>query len=143
MTLTAHIAGRQRGKSFARCPDQVRSALAEAGLDVIDTIGTLARDHRAGHVLVAGDVFDNLDTGERILVQALSRMSRASSSWWLVPGNHARTDGLWSRARAQAPANVHVPDRAEAVPLGDSAWLLPAPLQHRRMRDVPTRAGAG
>ncbi len=144
MIRILHTADWQLGKPFARFPDEVRSALSEARLDVVDKIGALAREQEAGHVLVAGDVFDNVDPGDRILTQALSRMSRASTTWWLMPGNHdhARADGLWSRVRRQAPPNVRVLDRAEAVELEEQAWLLPAPLEHRRTRDDPTESFA-
>lgn len=140
MVRIVHTADWQLGKPFGRFPEDVRAALAEARLDVIDTIGTLAIERKAGHVLVAGDVFDNLDPGDRILVQALSRMGKVGVQWWLMPGNHdhARADGLWSRVRAKAPANVHVLDTAEAVELEEGVWLLPAPLEHRRTRDDPT-----
>ncbi|HEX8668900.1 MAG TPA: DNA repair exonuclease [Allosphingosinicella sp.] len=140
-----HTADWQLGKPFARFPAEVRSALSEARLDVIDRIGAVAQEHSARHVLVAGDVFDNVDPGDRILVQALSRMTRAPATWWLMPGNHdhARADGLWSRVRAKAPDNVRVvDDQAEAIELEDQAWLLPAPLEHRRTRDDPTTAFA-
>lgn len=112
----------------------------EARLDVIDTIGRVAEEHRATHVVVAGDVFDNIDPGDRIVVQAMSRMGRAATTWWLMPGNHdhARAGGLWSRVRGKAPANVRVVDKFEAVELEEEAWLLPAPLDHRRTRDDPT-----
>ena len=139
-----HTADWQLGKPFGRFPDDVRSALAEARLDVIDRIGALAREYSAGHVLVAGDVFDNVDPGDRILIQALSRMARTPATWWLMPGNHdhARADGLWSRVRAKAPHNVRVLDRPETVMVEDEVWLLAAPLEHRRTRDDPTRAFA-
>ena len=139
-----HTADWQLGKPFGRFPDDVRVALADARLDVIDRIGALARERVVGHVLVAGDVFDNVDPGDRILVQALSRMARAPATWWLMPGNHdyARADGLWSRIRAKAPGNVRVVDRPEPLALEEQVWLLPAPLEHRRTRDDPTRAFA-
>jgi DNA repair exonuclease SbcCD nuclease subunit len=140
MVRIVHTADWQLGKPFGRFPEDVRAALAEARLDVIDAIGVLALARKAGHVLVAGDVFDNLDPGDRVLVQALSRMGKAGVQWWLMPGNHdyARADGLWSRVRAKAPMNVHVVDTAEAVEFEEGAWLLPAPLEHRRTRDDPT-----
>ncbi len=140
MVRIVHTADWQLGKPFGGFPDDVRSALAEARLDVIDRIGNVAADRTAQHILVAGDVFDNIDPGDRVLVQALSRMNRASATWWLMPGNHdhARAGGLWSRVRAKAPSNVHVVDFPEAVALEDGAWLLPAPLDHRRTRDDPT-----
>ena len=140
MVRVVHTADWQLGKPFGGFPDDVRSALTEARLDVIDRIGNIAADNAARHILVAGDVFDNVEPGDRILVQALSRMNRAPVNWWLMPGNHdhSRADGLWSRVRAKAPGNVHVLDIPAAVALEDGAWLLPAPLDHRRTRDDPT-----
>ncbi|MGE4429118.1 MAG: exonuclease SbcCD subunit D [Sphingobium sp.] len=140
MIRIVHTADWQLGKPFGRFPDDARTALMEARLDVIDTIGQVAEEHRATHVVVAGDVFDNIDPGDRIVVQAMSRMGRAATTWWLMPGNHdhARAGGLWSRVRGKAPANVRVVDRFEAVELEEGAWLLPAPLDHRRTRDDPT-----
>lgn len=140
MVRIVHTADWQLGKPFGRFPEDVRAALAESRLDVIDTIGALALARKAGHVLVAGDVFDNLDPGDRILVQALSRMGKVGVQWWLMPGNHdhARADGLWSRVRIKASVNINVVDTARAIELEDGAWLLPAPLEHRRTRDDPT-----
>lgn len=140
MVKIVHTADWQLGKPFGGFPDDVRAALAEARLDVIDRIADVAVQSGAGHVLVAGDVFDNIEPGDRVLVQALSRMGRAALQWWLMPGNHdhARAGGLWSRVRTKSPCNVNVADVAEAMMLEDGAWLLPAPLDHRRTRDDPT-----
>ena len=137
-----HTADWQLGKPFGRFPQEVRSALSEARLDAIERIALAASSNGATHVLVAGDVFDNAEPGDRIVMQALSRMERAATSWWLMPGNHdhARAGGLWSRVRSRAPANVHVVDTPVPVELEEGAWLLPAPLDHRRTREDPTAA---
>lgn len=89
---------------------------------------------------MAGDVFDNTGPADRDIVQAVTRMGKASCPWWLLPGNHdhARADGLWTRVRRAAPANVRVIDTPEPVEMGEGAWLLPAPLEHRRTREDPT-----
>lgn len=147
-----HSADWQLGKPFVRFPGEVRNALAEARLDVIDRIGTVAASQGAPHVVVAGDVFDNVDPGDRIVTQAITRMQRVPVTWWLMPGNHdhARAGGLWSRVRRLAPANVRIVDTPEAVELDEGAWLLPAPLEHRKtvadptawMADMTTPAGA-
>ena len=130
------------GEAIGRFPQEVRSALSEARLDAIDRIALAASSNGATHVLVAGDIFDNVEPGDRIVMQALSRMERAAASWWLMPGNHdhARAGGLWSRVRSRAPSNVHVVDTPEPVELEEGAWLLPAPLDHRRTREDPTAA---
>lgn len=137
-----HTADWQLGKPFGRFPAEVSAALSEARLDAIDRLSAVASDRGASHVVVAGDVFDNVDPGDRIVMQALSRMDRANVTWWLMPGNHdhARPGGLWSRVRRVAPARVRVVDTPEAVELESNAWLLPAPLEHRKTASDPTAA---
>ena len=148
-----HTSDWQLGKPFGRMPPEVRGALQEARLDVIDTIATLARAQDVPLVLVAGDVFDSPDPGDRLFRQALGRMKAASGlRWYLLPGNHdpARADGLWSRLLKDAPDNVSVCLTPESVQLQDDVWLLPAPLQHKRalgdltawFDDAPTPPGA-
>jgi DNA repair exonuclease SbcCD nuclease subunit len=137
-----HSADWQLGKPFARFPSEVRSALAEARLDAIDRLGSTAASQGATHIVVAGDVFDNIDPGDRIVMQALSRMGRVPVTWWLMPGNHdhARAGGLWTRVRRHAPTSVRVVDTPETVEMEEGAWLLPAPLEHRKTVSDPTAA---
>lgn len=137
-----HTADWQLGKPFGRFPQEVRNALAEARLDAIDRLGTAAKSNGAAHIVVAGDVFDNADPGDRIVMQALSRMERAPVTWWLMPGNHdhARAGGLWSRVRGHAPVSVRIVDTSEPVEMEEGAWLLPAPLEHRKTVSDPTSA---
>lgn len=135
-----HSADWQLGKPFGRFPAEVSAALSEARLDVIDRIAAVAAAQGSSHVVVAGDVFDNVDPGDRIVMQALSRMERADVTWWLMPGNHdhARPGGLWSRVRRLAPERVRIMDTPEAVEMEEGAWLLPAPLEHRKTVADPT-----
>lgn len=137
-----HTADWQLGKPFGRFPADVSGALSEARLDVIDRLAAVALDNGSSHIVVAGDVFDNVDPGDRIVTQALSRMERAKAIWWLMPGNHdhARPAGLWSRIRRLAPASVRIVDEPEAVEMEEGAWLLPAPLEHRKTVSDPTAA---
>ena len=103
-----HTADWQLGKPYAWAEPEVRSALTDARFDAIDTIGKLANEHSATHVLVAGDVFDTEGPDPRTIVQALSRMERHACHWWLLPGNHdfVRAGGLWDRIEARLPGNV-------------------------------------
>jgi DNA repair exonuclease SbcCD nuclease subunit len=137
-----HTADWQLGKPFARFPQEVRSALTEARLDAIDTLAHVALTKASKHIVVAGDVFDNVDPGDRIVGQAVSRMERAAVTWWLMPGNHdhARAGGLWSRVRRLASSNIRIIDTPEAVEMEEGVWLLPAPLEHRKTVIDPTSA---
>lgn len=140
MVRFIHTSDLQLGKPFRRFSDSVRGSLSEARLDVIDTIVAVAQAHEAHHILVAGDVFDNVDPGDRVLIQALSRMGQSAVKWWLMPGNHdhSRADGLWARVRAKAPENVFVLDTPTPVEIEDATWILPAPLEFRRTLEDPT-----
>ena len=137
-----HTADWQLGKPFGRMAPETRIALDEARLNVIDAIANLARDEGVGHVIVAGDAFDNPEPGDRLLAQALTRMASASCRWWLLPGNHdyARAEGLWSRLVRDAPANVTALLEPAPVEIDPDSWLLPAPLLHRRTTGDPTAA---
>ncbi|MCP3732211.1 DNA repair exonuclease [Sphingomonas sp. MG17] len=135
-----HSADWQLGKPFGRFPTEVSAALSEARLDAIDRLAAVAAERGASHVVVAGDVFDNVDPGDRVVLQALSRMERADATWWLMPGNHdhARPGGLWSRVRRLAPGKIRIVDTPQAVEMEEGAWLLPAPLEHRKTASDPT-----
>jgi DNA repair exonuclease SbcCD nuclease subunit len=137
-----HTADWQLGKSFARFTPEVRAALTDARFDAVDTIGRLAREKAVSHVVVAGDVFDTTGPSDREIVQAVTRMSRAECTWWLMPGNHdhIRSGGLWDRVRAKLAPNIRILDRPEPVEISSGAWLLPAPLEFRHTQEDPTDA---
>lgn len=136
-----HTSDWQLGKPFGRAPGEARAALQEARLDAIDAIAAAARREGAGFVLVAGDVFDSSEPGDRVYRQALTRMKAASDiRWVLLPGNHdpARADGLWTRLVGEAPDMVTACLEPTPLDLGDGVWLLPAPLQFKRALEDPT-----
>jgi DNA repair exonuclease SbcCD nuclease subunit len=135
-----HTADWQLGKAFGRFDPDVRSALSESRFDAIDAVGREAAAHHAGHVIVAGDVFDVEWPEDRTLVQALSRMGNHACRWWLMPGNHdyARNGGLWDRLRARETSNVTVLADPQPAEIEPGVWLMPAPLRHRHNLDDPT-----
>jgi DNA repair exonuclease SbcCD nuclease subunit len=136
-----HTSDWQLGKPFGRLPEEARAALQEARLDAIDSLAAAARREGAPVVLVAGDVFDSSEPGDRVYRQALTRMKAAADVHWvLLPGNHdpARADGLWSRLAVDSPGNVVACLEPKPVELRDGVWLLPAPLQYRRAQEDPT-----
>jgi DNA repair exonuclease SbcCD nuclease subunit len=135
-----HTADWQLGKPFGRFDPDVRAALTDARFAAIDTIGKLAHENGAAHVLVAGDVFDTEGPDDRTLVQAISRMERHPCRWWLLPGNHdyARNGGLWDRVRARAGERITILAEPRPCEIEPGIWLLPAPLTHRHNLDDPT-----
>ena len=138
-----HTSDWQIGKVFRFVDNATMGLLQEARLRAVTRLGELAREHNAGHVLVAGDVYDMEALSPRSLNQPLERMRNFNAvHWHLLPGNHDphRPNGLWDQlVRKGVPANVHIHLAPEpAVYEEDSLLLLPAPLFHRRAIGDPT-----
>jgi DNA repair exonuclease SbcCD nuclease subunit len=126
-----HTADWQLGKPFGRFPAERAAQLRAARVDAIGRIASVAREHGAGHVVVAGDVWDCETPADETVAQPLGAMRAAPDLvWWLLPGNHDPADrgGLWDRMRERGlPPNVRglcSPEPQEAVP---GVHLLPAP----------------
>lgn len=143
MTFTAvHTADWQLGKPFGRFEPEKGAVLRRARLEAIDRIAAVARNAGAGHVLVAGDVFDSETVSDLLLRQALSRMaSHGDIRWHLLPGNHdpARTGGLWHvLGTIGIPERVHLHLEQRPMEIEPGVHLLPAPLAAKAMATDPT-----
>jgi len=129
-----HTADWQIGKPFKQFGDQ-EGLLRRARLLAIENVGHLAEKEGAGHIVVAGDIYDTEVPATRTLLEPLERMRLfANVEWHLLPGNHDphRPKGVWDRVRENgAPANVYLHLTPEPVALGSSAVLLPAPLTRK------------
>lgn len=137
-----HSADWQIGKRFAAFPAELQGVLALARLETIDRLAAVARDGGAGHVVVAGDVFDRESADDALLRQVLTKLAtQGDVTWHLLPGNHdpERPGGIWERVRRLSlPGNVRVHGTAVAVEMVRDVWLLPAPLTGRRLAEDPT-----
>ena len=135
-----HTSDWQIGKVFRFLDNATMGLLQDARLRAITQLGQLAVAHRAGHILVAGDVYDMEALSPRSLNQPLERMRGFPGiHWHLLPGNHDphRSNGLWDQLlRKGLPENVSAHIAPEPATLQDKvAVLLPAPLSHRRTLD--------
>lgn len=129
-----HTADLHLGRRFGALPDDLRGRLVEARHGALHRLAEAARSHGARHVLVAGDLFDSETPSDPVWRQALQAMARdAALHWWIIPGNHdsLAAESLWSRFRAQAPAQIHLLDAPERVEIEPGVALLPAPLPRR------------
>lgn len=141
-TRIVHTSDWQIGKVFRYVDDTTMGLLQNARLKAVTRIGELAVEHDAGHVLVAGDVYDKEALSPLSRNQPLERMRKFSGvQWHLLPGNHDphRPDGLWDKIIRGKPDNVHVHTEAKpAIFKNDSLVLLPAPLLRRSTLEDPT-----
>jgi len=129
-----HSADWQIGKVFKQFAAKEES-LRQARLGAIERLGEFAVANGAGHVLVAGDVYDS-DAPSPITLRApIERMKPfADVHWHLLPGNHDphRPEGVWDRLlQIGLPTNVHVHLTPAAFALDPHTFLLPAPLTRK------------
>lgn len=138
-----HTSDWQIGKVFRFVDDGTVGLLQEARLAAITRLGEVAVEHGAGHVLVAGDVYDMEALSPRSLNQPMERIRKFEKvTWHLMPGNHDphRPHGLWDQLmRRGVPDNVivHV-DSEPRIFKNDGLAVLPAPLHYRRTLQDPT-----
>ncbi|PIE08561.1 MAG: hypothetical protein CSA74_01680 [Rhodobacterales bacterium] len=128
-----HASDLHLGKRFARFPAAIAHRLTEARHESLTRLAEAARSRGAGHILVAGDVFDSETPAPATIAQALAAMADDPGlDWWLIPGNHdsLAAEGLWD-AFASAPGNVHLLTTPAPTEIAPGAWLLPAPLPRR------------
>lgn len=129
-----HTSDLHLGRRFGSYPEEVRGRLVEARHGAIRRLASVAREHDAAHVLIAGDIFDTETPAHPVLRQALAAMAEhAAVNWWLLPGNHdsLAAEALWDRISQDAPANVHALTTPAPVRLDGGATLLPAPVTRR------------
>ncbi len=133
-----HSSDLHLGRHFGSIPQpadgNIRGRLMEARHGAIARLATAARDHGAGHVLLAGDTFDTPTPSPTVLQQALAAMGEAAElTWWLLPGNHdnlREAEPLWDAVR-EGPGNVRGLTAAEPVDMAPGATLLPCPVEWR------------
>ncbi|MEZ5851798.1 MAG: metallophosphoesterase [Hyphomicrobiaceae bacterium] len=137
-----HTADWQIGKVFGRFEAEKAAVLRHARLEAATRIADLARSNGAGHVLVAGDVFDSETLPRTLVLQALQALAAQSGiTWHLLPGNHdpARPGGVWDTvAVAGVPTNVRLHLRPEPAEIAPGIYVLPAPLAAKATSNDPT-----
>jgi DNA repair exonuclease SbcCD nuclease subunit len=131
-----HTADWQLGRPFTRFGGEKAGQLQLARMDIIPSLAALARREGAADILVAGDVWDQLEPSDEVLRKTIDRLGEQRDlRWWLLPGNHdhLREEGLWQRlGRMGVPPNVELLLDEEPRRLADGVTLLPAPLKGRR-----------
>jgi DNA repair exonuclease SbcCD nuclease subunit len=129
-------------KPFHRFDDEKAALLRDARARIPERIGALARREGAGHVLVAGDIFDTRLPADATMRRLAARLAQVPDvTWHLLPGNHdpATPNGLWRRfEQLGRPDNVLIYHEAGATRLGDAVDLLASPLTARHMARDPT-----
>ncbi|QPN64522.1 exonuclease SbcCD subunit D [Synechococcus sp. CBW1004] len=145
-----HTADWQLGKPFARVSDpDKRALLRQERLAAIGRIGSVAHQHGASFVLVAGDLFDTHQPTHADISAACSAIGAIELPVLVIPGNHDHggAGSLWHEryflqdCRQLAPNLTVLLERRpfELRQLGLAAGvLLPCPLLRKAEPVDPT-----
>ncbi|MCY4237550.1 MAG: metallophosphoesterase [Rhodospirillaceae bacterium] len=129
-----HSSDLHLGRRFSTYPEDIRGRLVEARHSAIDALAAAARDHEAGDIFIAGDLFDTETPSERVWRQALAAMGAAHElRWWIIPGNHDSlvAEALWKRFADEAPESVRIVDEPAPLEVAPGVSLLPSPVPSR------------
>ena len=129
-----HASDLHLGRRFAALPEDIRHRLVEARHAALGRLAQAARDHGAGHILLAGDSFDSGTPSARVLAQALAAIAADPAlTWWMLPGNHdsLAEEELWSAIARRGPENLRLLTDSAPQEITPGVALLPAPLPRR------------
>lgn len=136
MVRFLHTADWQLGMTRHFLGSESQPRFTAARLEVLGTIGSLARDEGCSFVVVAGDVFETNLVGRLVVERALDALAATPEvTFYLLPGNHDPLDAS-SVFRSPAfvrhrPANVVVLDEVGPWPVEPGVELVAAPWHHK------------
>ncbi|MBK8974605.1 MAG: metallophosphoesterase [Planctomycetes bacterium] len=130
--------------------DDAQARFTQARIDVIRTLARVVREREAAFVVVAGDVFEHNQVGDRTVDRALGALAEIPVPVFLLPGNHDPLEPgcLYRRPAfaAACPPHVVVLDDAlpRSVPGCPTAEVVGAPWLGKHPReDLVAAALAG
>ena len=140
-----HTADWHLGRPFHSVPgDDARHRLRQARFQAVTRIGEVAREHRAGCVVVGGDLFDSPTPSRETVAEACSVIGKIGLPVHTITGNHDHGGpaGLWrtdhfQRERDRLAPNLIVHESAGPVILDDIV-LLACPLTRRHEAQDPS-----
>ncbi len=142
-----HTADWQLGMTRAFLNEDAQMRYAQDQLEVIASIGMLARAQHADFVVVCGDVFESNFVERRTVLRALEAIGLISIPVYVLPGNHDPLDqsSIYTNKDfvENRPKNVIVLDKETPLDIGPGFQLLPAPWTSKRPQcDLLKRACA-
>jgi DNA repair exonuclease SbcCD nuclease subunit len=142
-----HTADWQLGMTRHFLEGEAQARFAQARLDAIRRIGTLARERRAEFVVVAGDVFETNQVSRQTILRACEALGAIDVPVFLLPGNHEQLDATSvfrqpTFVRA-APANVVVIESTAPLRMAGRPGLevVGAPRMTKRSLGDPLEPG--
>ncbi len=102
----------QLGKQALFLPEEARARYAQARLDAVAALGSVAEEVSADFIVVGGDVFESNQLDRAIVSRALEVLRQFKVPTYLLPGNHDPLDAASIYDSVQfvdfCPPHVHV-----------------------------------
>ncbi len=131
-----HTADWQLGMTRHFLEGEAQPRYSAARREAVAGLRTLAEEHGAEFVVVAGDVFEDNYLDPEVIGKSLEAMRAIGIPVYLLPGNHDPLDAasVYTSAlfTAEAPANVTVLDRAGRHQIRPGLELVAAPWRSKR-----------
>lgn len=137
MVKFLHTADWQLGMTRHFLAGEAQARFDGARIDVVRTIGALAKDEGCSFVVVCGDVFESNQVSRQVILRAFDAMGTAPQvTFYLLPGNHDPLDAssVYSSPAftENKPDNVVVLEDSSPVEVVSGVELVPAPWFTRR-----------
>ena len=88
-----HSSDWQLGMTRTFLSEEASARFSQDRIGAIARLGGLAREHGAGFIIVAGDVFESNQLSRQTLMRALDALDALPVPVFLLPGNHDPLDG--------------------------------------------------
>lgn len=142
MLRLIHSADWQLGARFSQF-SSASGHLRAARLSTLRRTLALAVEREADAFLIAGDLFEDNQVDEALVVAAMELFgAHPALPIYILPGNHdpfTGPDSIWQRkAFLNAPANVRVFREAGVADLGGGAYLVASPLHQKLSTTDPS-----
>ena len=144
-----HTADLQLGMSRRFLSPEAQARFAQARIDVVRALGSLAAAEDCEFVVVAGDVFEANQLDRQVVARSVEALAAVPVPVYLLPGNHDPFDAGSLFVSVPMPANVTVLSSPGVVVVRPGVELVAAPWTSKRplcdllgaaLRDAPPPA---
>lgn len=144
MVRFIHTSDWQLGISRSFFDEGARERYAQARIDCLKRIGTIAIEEKCAFILVCGDVFESNQVGRKTILRTLAALGGMSVPVYLLPGNHDPLNDVSVYSHRSflenLPENVIVLENDAPLPVAPGVELVAAPWRAKNLADNPLHA---
>src|SRR5439155_16859214 len=142
MVSFLHAADLHLGMRVTRFNPEISNRIREARFIALDNILKKATELRADFLLIAGDLFDDLEVDHVTARRAFMMLEGAPLPVYILPGNHDPLipGGVWDRSPWNKPAgkSLNLLRERKALQVAPGLVLLPCPVFRKTSLNDPT-----